>query len=225
MSDDLNQNSRAEIIGQRISILREKKRLRIGEVAMILGITSNRYKSYESGGQIPSLPELEVLANLFATPVSILISYDEGLAESQGMDALQAQKFMQLRQRIIATRLRKALDDADLPRKDIAAALGISPKELASYLAGRKPIPLALLEVICRIAAIAMQSLYGTQGLVGEQLTQAERIAGFRQLPAELQNFIAQPINRPYVDLANRLSGLPVDKLRAIAEGLLDITF
>ncbi len=138
---------------------------------------------------------------------------------------LQAEKFMQLRQRIIATRLRKALDDADLPRKDIATALGISPKELASYLAGKKPIPLALLEVLCRIAAIAMQSFYGTQGMVGEQLTQAERISGFRQLPIELQNFIAQPINRPYVELANRLSSLPVDKLRAIAEGLLDITF
>ena len=225
MSDDLNQNSRAEVIGQRLSTLREKKRLRVGEVAAVLGITSNRYKTYEVGDQIPSLPELEVLATLFTTPISMLISYDESFTEFPGMDASQARKFMQLRQRIIATRLRKALDDADLPRKDIATALGISPKELASYLAGKKPIPLALLEVLCRIAAIAMQSLYGTQGTVGELLTQAERIAGFRQLPPELQNFIAQPINRPYVELADRLSSLPVDKLRAIAEGLLDITF
>jgi transcriptional regulator with XRE-family HTH domain len=225
MSDDLNQNSRAEMIGQRLTVLREKKRLRFGEVAAVLGITTNRYKAYESGNQIPSLPELEVMATLFNAPISILISYEEGSTELPGMDASQAEKFMQLRQRIIATRLRKALDDADLPRKDIATALGISPKELASYLAGKKPIPLALLEVLCRIAAIAMQSLYGTQGMVGEHLTQAERISGFRQLPAELQNFIAQPINRPYVELANRLSSLPVDKLRAIAEGLLDITF
>jgi len=225
MNDDLNQNSRAEIIGQRLTILREKKRLRVGEVATTLGITSNRYKNYESGDQIPSLPELEVLANLYSTPISFLISFDESLIEASGMDALQAQKFMQLRQRIIATRLRKALDEADLPRKDIATALGISPKELSSYLTGKKPIPLALLEVLCRIAAIAMQSFYGTQGMVGEQLTMAERVAGFRQLPADLQNFIAQPINRPYVELAKRLSSLPAEELRSIAEGLLDITF
>jgi hypothetical protein len=70
-----------------------------------------------------------------------------------------------------------------------------------------------------------MQSLFGTHGLVGQQLSQSERVTGFKQLPSELQDFIAQPINRPYVELANRLSNLPVDKLRSIAEGLLDITF
>jgi transcriptional regulator with XRE-family HTH domain len=225
MSNDPNQNSRAEQIGKRLFKLRENKRLRVGEIAAILGITPNRYKTYEIGIQLPSLPEMEVLANLFNVPISILVSNDEDIEGTTAMNTVQASKFIQLRQRIIATQLRKAIDEADIPRKDIATALGISSKELANYLAGKKPIPLAMLEVLCRIAAIAIQSLFGTQGLVGEQLSQAERIAGFRKLPAELQNFIAQPINRPYVDLANRLSSLPVDKLRSIAEGLLDITF
>jgi transcriptional regulator with XRE-family HTH domain len=225
MSDDPTQKSRAEQIGQRLNKLRELKRLRVGEVATVLGITSNRYKAYESGGQNPSLPELEVLANLLSAPISMLISHDEQPDPTPKMDVVQAQKFMQLRQRIIATRLKKALDDADIPRKEIASALGITPKELAAYLAGRKPIPLAILEILCRVAAIAMQTLFGTHGLVGQQLSQSERVAGFKQLPTELQDFIAQPINRPYVDLANRLSNLPVDKLRSIAEGLLDITF
>ena len=93
--------------------------------------------------KIPSLPELEVMATLFSVPISILISFEEGSTELPGMDAFQAEKFMQLRQRIIATRLRKALDDADLPRKDIATALGISPKELASYLAGKRTDPVS----------------------------------------------------------------------------------
>jgi transcriptional regulator with XRE-family HTH domain len=225
MSNDPNQNSRAEQIGKRLFKLRENKRLRVGEIAAILGITPNRYKTYESGNQLSSLPEMEVLANLFNVPISILVSNDEDMEGTTAMNAVQASRFMQLRQRIIATQLRKAIDDADIPRKDIATALGISTKELANYLAGKKPIPLAMLEILCRIATIAIQSLFGTQGLVGEQLSQAERIAGFRKLPAELQNFIAQPINRPYVDLADRLSSLPVDKLRSIAEGLLDITF
>jgi transcriptional regulator with XRE-family HTH domain len=225
MSDDSIQKSRAEQIGQRLAKLREIKRLRVSEVALILGITSNRYKAYESGSQNPSLPELEVLANLFNAPISMLISHDDQPEVSSIMDGQQAEKFMQLRQRIIATRMRKALDDAAIPRNEIATALGITPKELSSYLNGKKPIPLTILEVLCRVAAIAMQTLFGTHGLVGQQLSQAERIAGFKQLPPELQDFLAQPINRPYVDLANRLSNLPVDKLRSIAEGLLDITF
>jgi transcriptional regulator with XRE-family HTH domain len=225
MSDESIQKSRAEQIGQRLSKLRELKRLRVGEVAPILGITTNRYKAYESGSQNPSLPELEVLANLFNAPISMLISHDEQADTPPKMDDDQALKFMQLRQRIIATRLRKALDDAAIPRNEIATALGITSKELLNYLTGKKPIPLSILEILCRVAAIAMQSLFGTHGLVGQQLSQSERVAGFKQLPPELQDFIAQPINRPYVDLANRLSNLPVDKLRSIAEGLLDITF
>ncbi len=40
-----------------------------------------------------------------------------------------------------------------------------------------------------------------------------------------LQNFIVKPVNRPYLELAVRLSTLSVDKLRAVAEGLLEITY
>ncbi len=225
MSDDSIQKSRAEQIGQRLSKLREMKRLRVSEVAPILGITSNRYKAYENGNQNPSLPELEVLASLFNAPISMVISHDEQQEASAMMNEVQAKQFIELRQRIIATRLRKALDDAAIPRSEIASALGITSKELSGYLAGKRPIPLSILEILCRVAAIALRSLFGTHGLVGQQLSQSERVAGFKQLPPELQDFLAQPINRPYVDLANRLSNLPVDQLRSIAEGLLDITF
>jgi transcriptional regulator with XRE-family HTH domain len=225
MTKDAGLTSRAEQIGKRLNHLRTSKRLRISEVAEVLNVTPNRIKLYENGTQIPSLPELEVLANQLNTPISSLLSYDEQPDEIAAMNATQAKKFMQLRQRIIATCLKKSLDEAAIPRAEIANALGIKPKELTSYLNGKKPIPLVLLETLCRIATVALQSLFGTHGLVGEQLSQAERIAGYKQLPDELQDFIAQPINRPYVDLANRLSNLPADKLRGIAEGLLDITF
>lgn len=225
MNDDTSIESRAEQIGLRLSKLRLNRRLRLSEVAVILGIPASRYKSYEIGKLIPSLPELEVLSIHYNYPISSLLSQDEQLIEFNSMDPVQIKRFMQLRQRIIATQLRKAFDEADIPRKDIAEALGIKTGELSGFLNGKKPIPLALLEVMCRISAIAMQTLYGTQGAVGEMLSETERVSGFKRLPSELQEFIAQPINRPYMDLARRLSNLPVDKLRAIAEGLLDITF
>jgi len=225
MSEDPSFSSRARQIGRRLSGYRETKRLRISEVAALLGISPSRYKAYENGSQMPSLPELEVLAINLSIPITTLLSHDEQVAEVIAMAPIQTMKFMQLRQRIIATRLKKALEDAEIPRADIATALHIKPKELSNYLTGKKPIPIAMLDILCRIASITLQSLFGTHGSVGERLSQAERIAGYKLLPPELQDFIAQPINRPYVDLANRLSNLPVDKLRSIAEGLLDITF
>ncbi len=225
MSEDPSFSSRAQQIGRKLNIYRETRRLRVSEVAALLNISPSRYKSYETGSQIPSLPELEILAINLNIPITTLLSHDEQSGEVALMDPIQTTKFMQLRQRIIATRLKKALEEAQIPRVEIATALHIKPKELSNYLSGKKPIPIAMLETLCRIATIALQSLFGTHGTVGERLSQAERTSGFKQLPADLQDFIAQPINRPYVDLARRLSNLPVDKLRSIAEGLLDITF
>jgi hypothetical protein len=46
----------------------------------------------------------------------------------------------------------------------------------------------------------------------------------FAELSPELQDFLSKPINRPYLELAQRLSEMDVEKLRAVAEGLLEIT-
>jgi hypothetical protein len=46
----------------------------------------------------------------------------------------------------------------------------------------------------------------------------------FMNLPKDLQDFVCQPVNRPYLELAMKLSSMPRDKLRSVAEGLLDIT-
>jgi len=37
-------------------------------------------------------------------------------------------------------------------------------------------------------------------------------------------DFISKPVNRPYLQLAQRLSEMSVEKLRMVAEGLLEIT-
>lgn len=44
-------------------------------------------------------------------------------------------------------------------------------------------------------------------------------------LPAELVEFISNPVNRQYLILASNLSNMPADQLRRIAESLLEITF
>jgi hypothetical protein len=56
-------------------------------------------------------------------------------------------------------------------------------------------------------------------------MTQQEEIRDFLQLPDEIQAFVCKPVNRPYLELALKLSNMSTDKLRSVAEGLLDITF
>jgi hypothetical protein len=45
------------------------------------------------------------------------------------------------------------------------------------------------------------------------------------QLPNETQEFVIQPINQPYLKIAQRLSEMSVEELRSVAESLLEITF
>jgi hypothetical protein len=49
--------------------------------------------------------------------------------------------------------------------------------------------------------------------------------AKFLELPPEIQQFVCKPVNRPYLELAMRLSELNAEKLRAVAEVLLEITY
>ncbi len=62
-------------------------------------------------------------------------------------------------------------------------------------------------------------------GAVGVWNAQQRAMQNFLALPLELQLFIAKPVNRPYLDLAVRLNDMSVEKLRAVAEGLLEITY
>jgi hypothetical protein len=66
--------------------------------------------------------------------------------------------------------------------------------------------------------------MFDQSGPIGLWMSRQKAIQEFLQLPPDLQDFVCKPINRPYLDLAIKLSGMSTDKLRAVAEDLLDIT-
>jgi hypothetical protein len=59
---------------------------------------------------------------------------------------------------------------------------------------------------------------------MGSWFVEQRNMREFLVLPKELQEFIGKPVNRPYLDLAIKLCELKVERLRALAEGLLEIT-
>jgi aminopeptidase-like protein len=56
-------------------------------------------------------------------------------------------------------------------------------------------------------------------------MSDQKAIHDFLKLPADLRQFVSQPVNIPYLELARKLSTMSKDRLRSVAEGLLDITF
>jgi hypothetical protein len=56
-------------------------------------------------------------------------------------------------------------------------------------------------------------------------MAEQKTIQNFLELDPELQAFVSKPVNRPYLELALKLSNMSTEKLRSVAENLLDITY
>jgi transcriptional regulator with XRE-family HTH domain len=136
------------------------------------------------------------------------------------------QEVLALRHRIVGALLRKARMEADVSQKELAQVLNCSSKRLSSYEYGERPIPLAELELLAQHLHLPLEYFLDNQeGPVGEWQRQQEAWCRFQELPEEIREFIVQPINVRYLEVAMKLSQMPAGGLRAIAEGLLDITY
>jgi len=90
---------------------------------------------------------------------------------------------------------------------------------------GERPIPLPELEVLVRTLGGRIETFFDRNGPIGQWMISEEAIQHFVEMPAELREFVALPVNRPYLELAMKLSNMSRDKLRSVAEDLLDITY
>jgi hypothetical protein len=63
-----------------------------------------------------------------------------------------------------------------------------------------------------------------SRGPIGEWEAVQESFDDFLHLPAEIRDFMSNRDHQVYLRMALRLSELPVDKLRTVGEGLLEIT-
>jgi hypothetical protein len=108
--------------------------------------------------------------------------------------------------------------------RHISNETGIPQPRLKAYELGEKAIPLPELEIMLTLMGSRIETFFDQSGPVGQWMTGQNAMQKFLDLPEDLQDFVCQPVNRPYLDLAKKLSSMSKEKLRSVAEGLLDIT-
>jgi transcriptional regulator with XRE-family HTH domain len=215
---------RRKIVGIALRQARERAGRTVQACAALLGISPARYRAYEAGRQDPTLPELEVLAWFFQTPLSALLESDQRNASPEEEMAEAAPEFIALRHRVIGLILRQAREAAGKSLREVAAALGCTPRRLRAYESGERPIPLVELERLAAHLGLSLADLRDAESPIGQAAILLDQIEGFRALPPEVRAFVTAPVHLPYLRLAMRLSELPADRLRHIAEDLLEIT-
>ncbi len=194
------------------------------ECAEAVGIKSGILKAYEEGRRAPSLPELEVLVYYLKLPIAHFWGREAISDDTIPVEPLDLPKLMSVRQRLIGALLRQERTHANLSLKNLSEAVGISSSRLKSYELGERPIPLPELESMLEVFGTRIEEFFDKNGPVGKWMTDQKSMEKFLDLPEEIRTFICQPVNRPYLELAMKMSEMSKDRLRSVAEGLLDIT-
>lgn len=214
---------RAKKLGILIRDAREKSGKSAEECARSMGISSDELSAIETGDRSPTLPELEILAFYLDVPLDHFWQ-SEVLKPGADNRTVDAEEIKQTRQRAIGDLIQQSRKGAALSLEELAQQVGIPVEHLQSYEQGEAPIPLPELEAISHVLNNSIADFEDHQGPVGNWFNDKRNVSEFLELPQELKEFVSTPINRPYLELAVRLSELKVERLRALAEGLLEIT-
>jgi transcriptional regulator with XRE-family HTH domain len=214
---------RAKKLGILIRDAREKSGKSVEECAQAMGLTNDELAAVETGERPPTLPELEILAFHLDVPLEHFWQ-GEILKSTDNTRLVDVENIKQTRQRAIGDLIQQSRKGVELSIEDLAQKAGISAASLEAYEQGDAPIPLPELEAISQVLNNSITDFEDHQGPVGSWFNDKKNVNEFLDLPPELKAFVSKPINRPYLEMAVRLSELKVERLRALAEGLLEIT-
>lgn len=212
---------------KKLGVLMRSARLSHGksleECATAIGVTVEELEAFEMGEHAASLPELELLAYHLQIPLDLFWGNEllKGLGRTQPPDAM---KLISLRQSTIGVLIQKARNEADLTVEELANQAGITTDQLQAYESGEQAVPVPQLENLAKLMNKTMNDFQDKSGPAGTWFEKQRLTKAFLGLPEELQEFASKPINQPYLEAARRLSEMQVDKLRSLAEGLLEIT-
>lgn len=218
----------ATIRAKKLGVLVRSARLSAGksveECAEAIAADRETIESFENGEKSPSLPELEMLAFYLKIPLEYFWGRETALARQTGESGVDTRRLLDLRQRIIGAKLRRARQEAGLSTEKLAEMTNLSAVQITAYELGEESPSLVSLEYLANALGRPLKEFQDNRGRVGGWIKQQRALQNFNELSPDLQDFISKPINRPYLELAQRLSEMDVEKLRAVAEGLLEIT-
>ncbi len=222
---ELSLEVRARLLGALLRDAREHADRSQADCARVLALAEDDFASFETGDDSPSLPQVELLAYYFDVPVAHFLG-DALIVDQPGLRAATpAPEITELRDRILAVRLMQARVETRLSVAELSAATGVPEDMLSAFEAGEASIPVPVLEPWCRALNLRIEDLSEPGGVIGAWQTRMRQADLLQHLPTELREFVARPVNAPYMRLAEKLSRLPTAELREIAATLLDITY
>ncbi len=217
---------KAKKFGVRLSGYRQRKGVSAESLSQWTGIPKDQMEKVESGQETLSLPQVEMIAlKLGLLPDTLIYGKLEADPVSHP-EPMVLEKYQNLRNRMISLILRKARTEQNKSVSEISQKLDITEAELEQYESGGIAIPLPFLECLCEEYALPLSELFSkSQPEQNSPSPSTAPASTETQTTDEMSEFVQNPANQPYLQLAKKLSELDSAKLRGIAEGLLEITY
>jgi len=222
MADRQATQLRIKMLGAVLRQVRLTAGRSLKETAAMIGVSSAVLSSYERGRRGISLPELELVGYQLGISLSQFLHPSRG--EPKKKSDFNPAVMVSLRQHYIGALVRSHRGEAEMTVRDLAKRCGIPAGRLTLYEQGERPIPVAELEAIADALGHDLSDYQDTRGPIGEWEAAERGIEAFLRLPAELREFIRSSKSEPYLRMALKMSDIPVDKVRTMGEGFLEIT-
>jgi transcriptional regulator with XRE-family HTH domain len=216
---------RAHKLGLLIFDAREASGKSLEDTSMETGTPMDILQSFETGDKIPSLPELEAIAFVLDTPIEHFWG-KESLSEKKKFRAKTLNpKLLLVRQKMIGSFVNLKRTEKKLSVTDLCELSGLPEATINVYEGGETPIPMFDLEILAASLEMSVEEFFDQRGAIAKWHKSLHNNQAISELPPEMQEFISKPINRPYLELAIKFSEMPVEKLRTVAESILEITY
>ncbi len=224
----MSQSHAMTLRAKKLGILMRDARMSTGKTqpdcAQAMDVTPDQLQAFEMGEASPSLPQLELLSFFLDVPLDHFWSQQTLTGKENGKKDIDPVQLIGIRQRMVSVLIRKARVEAGLSLDQVSERTGLPIQDLQCYESGEAPLPLPSLEALSQVLNRDVKDFIDQNGPVGSREVERRIAQELLEMPTELRVFITKPINRPYIELAQRLSEMSVEKLRAVAEGLLEIT-
>jgi len=213
--------TRAKILGVLIRDARLHAGRTVEECASVLRIAPEQFRQAEQGEYVVSLPQLEVLAMYLDVPMA----HFWGTHTLEENEEPNYGELLALRHKIVGGLVRHARLKEEQTQEALAEELGVDIERIRAYEAGEEAIPYLHLEKLATFLGVSIDYfLDDERGPLGRHEAQKRMEQHLNELPHDVREFVAQPVNVNYIQTAMRLSKMDADRLRTIAESLLDIT-
>lgn len=221
MTDNQEVLLRNKVLGAMLRQARNKSGKSLKEMAALIGTNPGRLSAYERGLKSISIPELELFSYQLSIPIRSFLGEETGGSTKSDIDP---KVMISLRRRMIGALLKTHRMEANLSIRKLSRETQLPASRIAAYERGTRSIPMPDLEILAERLGRRIDDYIDTEGPIGTQEMQLKTVDMFSNLQPDLREFLSNPVNEPYLRLAKRLSELDVDRLRTVAEGLLEIT-